>query len=120
MHSISLFEKYGGFAALYPLVGEFYDAVLESDIVSYIFEPISMDALIEHQTKFLAVIMGGPGEYNDDKLKSAHGKFKITETEWNEVVEILINTLSNFEVEEYDIEILTNLINSKKTLIVTG
>jgi len=120
MHSISLFEKYGGFAALYPLVGEFYDAVLDSDIVSYIFEPIGMDLLIEHQTKFLAAIMGGPGEYNDEKLKSVHRKFEITETEWNEVVEILINTFSNFEIEVDDIKTLTNLINSKKTLIVTG
>jgi hemoglobin len=118
MPSISLFEKYGGFAVLYPLVGEFYDAVLDSDIVSYIFEPISMDALIDHQTKFLAAVMGGPGEYDDRKLKSAHNKFKITETEWNEVVSILIDTLKNFKVDENDITILVNVINSKKALIV--
>jgi hemoglobin len=119
MPSISLFEKYGGFAALYPLVGDFYDAVLASDIVSYIFEPIHMDVLIDHQTKFLAAVMGGPGEYNDEKLKSAHSKLKITEIEWNEVVEILIVTLKNFNIEEEDIKTLTCLINFKKTLIVT-
>jgi hemoglobin len=72
MTSINYFEKYGGFATLYPLVGEFYDAVLESDIVAYIFEPIGMEALIGHQTKYLAAMMGGPGEYDDEKLKSAH------------------------------------------------
>jgi truncated hemoglobin YjbI len=48
MKSINYFEKYGDFATLYPLVGEFYDAVLASDIVAYIFEPIRMEALIEH------------------------------------------------------------------------
>jgi len=115
-----MFEKYGGFAALYPLVGEFYDAVLDSDIVSYIFESISMDALIEHQTKFLASIMGGPVEYAEEKLKLAHKKLKITETEWNEVISIFIGTLINFEIEESDIKTLISLIHSKKTLIVTG
>ncbi|MFT6917675.1 MAG: hemoglobin [Cognaticolwellia sp.] len=67
-----------GFATLYPLVGEFYDAVLASDIVAYIFEPIRMEALIEHQTKYLAAMMGDPAKYDDEKLKSAHSRFKIT------------------------------------------
>jgi hemoglobin len=79
-----------------------------------------MDALIDHQTKFLATVMGGPGDYDDGKLKSAHRKLKITETEWNEVVGILIETLKNFEVDADDIILLANLINSKKPLIVMG
>jgi hemoglobin len=118
MTSINYFEKYGGFATLYPLVGEFYDAVLESDIVAYIFEPIGMEALIGHQTKYLAAMMGGPGEYDDQKLKSAHSQFKITEIEWNEVVNIFIATLNNFKVEDEDIKILASLIAARKSLIV--
>ncbi|MBA6341022.1 group 1 truncated hemoglobin [Colwellia sp. MB02u-10] len=118
MTSINYFEKYGGFATLYPLVGEFYDAVLASDIVAYIFEPIRMEALIEHQTKYLAAMMGGPGEYDDEKLKSAHSQFKITEIEWNEVVNIFIATLNNFKVEDDDINTLASLIAARKSLIV--
>jgi len=120
MPPMSLFEKYGGFTTLYPLVGEFYDAVLDSEIVSYIFEPISMNLLIEHQTKFLAAMMGGPGEYDDAQLKYAHKKFNITEVEWNEVVSIFIEVLNRFDISEDDIKILTRLISSKKSLIVTG
>ena len=41
------------------MVGAFYDAVLESEIVSYMFDKVDMPELIEHQTKFLAVAMGG-------------------------------------------------------------
>jgi hemoglobin len=120
MTSMSLFEKYGGFTTLYPLVGEFYDAVLDSEIVSYIFEPISMNLLIDHQTKFLAAMMGGPGDYGDAQLKLAHKKFKITGIEWDEVVKIFIAVLNDFEVLEDDIKILTHLINTKKSLIVAG
>jgi hemoglobin len=118
MTSINYFEKYGGFGTLYPLVGEFYDAVLESNIVAYIFESISMEALIEHQTRYLAAMMGGPGEYDDEKLKSAHSQFQITETEWDEVVDIFIATLKNFKVEEDDIKTLASLIATRKVLVV--
>ena len=58
MPSMSHFEKYGGFGSLYPMVGAFYDAVLESEIVSYIFDSIDMQELIENQTKLIAVAMG--------------------------------------------------------------
>ncbi len=59
MPSLSFFEKYGGFGSLYPILGAFYDAVLESEIVPYIFDKIDMLEFIEYQTKFLAVAMGG-------------------------------------------------------------
>ena len=119
MLSKSLFEKYGGFGSLYPIVGAFYDAVLESDTVSYMFDKVDMPELIEHQTKFIAVAMGGPGTYNDDLLKAGHSDLKISDIEWDEVVSILIETLRNFNIEENDITILVNLIASKKPLIVT-
>ncbi len=48
MPSLSFFEKYGGFGSLYPILGAFYDAVLESNIVPYIFDKIDMIELIEH------------------------------------------------------------------------
>jgi len=120
MPSMSLFEKYGGFGSLYPIVGAFYDAVLESEIVSYMFDKVDMQELIEHQTKFLAVAMGGPGTYGDDLLKTGHSGLNINDVEWEEVVKILIGTLRNFNVEEDDISTLVNLIASKQSLIVAG
>ena len=73
MPSMSLFEKYGGFGSLYPIVGAFYDAVLESEIVSYMFDSVDMAELIEHQTKFIAVVMGGPGKYDNESLIGSSG-----------------------------------------------
>ncbi|MFT5816416.1 MAG: truncated hemoglobin YjbI, partial [Psychroserpens sp.] len=66
----------------------------------------------------LASMMGGPGEYDDGKLKSAHSQFKITEIEWHEVVNIFITTLKNFKVEDDDIKTLVSLIAARKSLIV--
>jgi len=120
MSSISLFDKYGGFSSLYPLVGAFYDEVLNSDVVSHMFDSTDMAQLIEHQTKFIAAVMGGPGTYDDKLLESSHKRLNITEDEWNEVVNILINTLTDFDIEEGDIDTLISKIGAKKHLIVKG
>ena len=118
MPSVSLFEKYGGFGSLYPIVGAFYDKVLESDVVSHMFDSVDMPELIEHQTKFIAVAMGGPGIYDDASLEAGHQGLGINDAEWDEVVGILIETLTGFGVEEPDIETLVGLVASKKPLIV--
>lgn len=56
---MTLFDKYGGFAAVSKLVMAFYDRILDSDQVGGYFEDIDMKRLIDHQTKFVASIMGG-------------------------------------------------------------
>ena len=120
MSSENLFEKYGGFASVYPIVNAFYDSVLESEIVAYMFDHVNMEKLIEHQTVFIAQAMGGPGTYDDRKLLAAHPKLNIQEEEWNEVVTILIETLQSFSVEQADIDTLVGKIATKKPLIVSS
>lgn len=115
---ISLFEKYGGFAAVHPLVSAFYDQVLESDIISYMFDDIDMPQLIDHQTKFIASVMGGPASFSDDALHKAHSHLNIKEEEWDEVVTLLHQTLKDFNIEEPDIAALLSAVASKKSLIV--
>ena len=56
----SLFDKYGGFASVSKVVMTFYTKVLDSDVIGDYFDGIDMRRLIDHQTKFIATIMGGP------------------------------------------------------------
>ena len=56
----STFEKYGGFAKISRIVAAFYDKVLDSPRLSPFFEGTSMKRQIDHQTKFIASLMGGP------------------------------------------------------------
>ena len=119
MSSETLFEKYGGFASVFPIVNAFYDSVLDSEIVSYMFDSVDMEKLIEHQTLFISELMGGPGTYDDKQLIAAHQKLKINEDEWNEVVRILVETLQDFDVDQADIDTLAEKIVLKKPLIVS-
>jgi hemoglobin len=120
MASETLFEKYGGFASVFPIVNAFYDSVLDSEIVSYMFDDVDMEKLIEHQTIFISELMGGPGNYDDRQLIAAHRNLNINEEEWDEVVTILVTTLQDFSVDEADINALAEKIVLKKPMIVTA
>ena len=71
---MTLFEKYGGFSTLSKVVMSFYDKVLDSDQVGDYFEDVDMKKQIDHQTKFIASIMGGPASFTDDMLRRVHAK----------------------------------------------
>lgn len=60
--SQSMFERYGGFAKLSKVMA-FYDRVLDSDVIGDFFEGVDMRRLIDHQTKFISQVMGGPAAY---------------------------------------------------------
>jgi hypothetical protein len=63
-----MFERYGGFAKISKIVSDFYGRVLDSPIMGPYFEESDMKRLIDHQTKFIASIMGGPASHPQEWL----------------------------------------------------
>jgi hemoglobin len=55
-----MLERYGGFPTLSRIVMDFYDRVIDSDVLGPFFEDVDMRRLVDHQTKFVAWLMGGP------------------------------------------------------------
>lgn len=117
--SRTLFETYGGFASVSKIVSAFYDKVLDSERLSRFFVKVDMRRLIDHQTKFIASIMGGPASFTDDALQRAHAKLGITHDDFAEAVELLIETLEDFDVADEDIEHLRQIVMRAEGLIVT-
>lgn len=64
----TLFQKYGGFASISRVVLTFYDKALDSDQIGGFFDDIDMPRLVDHQTKFIASLLGGPASYSDERL----------------------------------------------------
>lgn len=60
----SIFEWYGGFGKMSRIVISFYDKVLNSTTVSPFFTGTDMKRLIDHQTKFIASLMGRPAGHS--------------------------------------------------------
>jgi hypothetical protein len=75
----SLFERYGGFAKISKSVMSFYDKLLSSPMLSPYFAKTDMKRLIDHQTKFVSSLMGGPASYTSEHLERVHAHLNITE-----------------------------------------
>ena len=118
--SPTMFEKYGGFAKVSRIVSSFYDRALESPILAEYFEGVDMRRLIDHQTKFIASVMGGPASYTDEHLERVHAHLAITEPAFFEAMDLLRETLEDFDFKEEDIREVEKQMVKRKNHIVKG
>ena len=116
----SMFERYGGFATVSKVVMAFYDKVLDSDVIGDYFEDIDMRRLIDHQTKFIATVMGGPASYTDDMLRRVHASLKIDRPAFDEMALLLRETLEEFELEPDDITTVLQAIEDRSGVVIAS
>lgn len=115
----TIFERYGGFGTVSKIVMAFYDKVLESDVAGPYFEDVDMRSLIDHQTRFVAQVMGGPAEYSNDMLQAVHARHRIDRAAFDEVVMLLKETLEDFGVDSGDVRTIVDDVKSRAAYIVT-
>ena len=116
--AVSMFDRYGGFMTISKIVMSFYDKVLDSDIVGGHFENTDMRVQIDHQTKFISAVMGGPASYSNDALERIHAKITINQTHFEEILSLLTETFEDFDVEPADIDtIITDLRGRSRYII---
>jgi hemoglobin len=101
---ISLFEKLGGFAQVRLIVSDFYDRILDSETLRPYFEHIDVRRLIDHQTKFVSALMGGPVSFSNEHLGRAHHHLGISPEEYAEMGEIFRETLEDHDLPDADVE----------------
>ena len=116
--SNTIFERYGGFASVSRVVSSFYDNVLDSPIVSPYFANIDMKRLVDHQTKFMAYLMGGPASYTNEQLERVHAHLGITEPAFYEVIDLLRETLEDYDFQDDDIDQVIDEMLSRKNYII--
>ena len=56
----SVYNQIGGFTAVRKIVVEFYNNMLDEDELAKYFAKTNMERLIDHQTKFISQLLGGP------------------------------------------------------------
>jgi len=117
--SRSLFDKYGGFAHVSKIVFAFYDKAVDSDIIGPYFDDIDMRAQVDHQTKFISSLMGGPASYSDEALQKVHSGLAIDRASFEEMSRLLRETLVDFDLEGEDIETIMHEIDSRADIIIT-
>lgn len=114
----TIFERYGGFASVSRVVMDFYDKILDSPLTSSYFAGIDMKRLIDHQTKFIATVMGGPASYTDEQLERVHAHLGITEDAFVEAMALLQETLEDFGFTDEDVQQVMDQMTRRKHYIV--
>ena len=86
---LNIYTNIGGFPVVSKVVMDFYDHVLDSDVVGDFFDGIDMPKQIDHQTKFVSSLLGGPASYSDEQLKSIHSRLSIKSVHFDEILRLL-------------------------------
>jgi hemoglobin len=114
----TIFERYGGFAKVSRVVSSFYDRVLDSPVLEPYFEGVDMRRLIDHQTKFIAFLLGGPASYTTEHLARVHEHLRIDDVAFDEMTSLMRETFEDFDFDETDIAIIHGKLTSYRPFIV--
>lgn len=116
----SLYEKYGGFASISRVVMAFYDRLLDSDQVGPYFDHVDMKRLIDHQTKFVASLLGGPAEFAEERLAQAHKDLNISDADFDAMKQIFDQTLADHGFSEADRAAVVGEIEARRAVITAA
>lgn len=115
----TIFERNGGFAAIRKVVSTFYDRVLASPTIGHHFQDVDMRGLINHQTQFISFVTGGPGtSYSDDGLRRVHAPLHITQEEFDEMRQLLRESLEDHGFSDPDIDAVDAAIAARRHAVV--
>jgi hemoglobin len=117
--SQTVFERSGGFVRVRRIVTDFYDRMLDNPLLAQYFEHTDMRRLIDHQTKFISSVMGGPAAYTDEQLERSHAHLNIARSEFLEMASLLRETLEEHGLEPADVEEVHGAILARERFIVT-
>lgn len=117
--SRSMFERYGGFRMVRSIVSAFYEKMLDSEVTAPYFADTDMRRLLDHQSKFVASLMGGPASYSNDELQRIHARMGIDEAAFREAASLLEEALEDLDVAADDISEVLDAFVARKPYIVT-
>jgi hemoglobin len=123
----SLYERLGGLPAITIVVSDFMDEFMKDPLI------FSNPAVKERKTREAAAYIryqvitmvcqatGGPCEYTGRDMRTAHDGLRVSEREWDRMVEIFASTLQKHNVPERETQELFGLIApTKDDIVVAG
>jgi hemoglobin len=114
----SLYDRLGGIEAIKAVVNEFAGRVLADTRINGKFAKTDAPRLVLHLVEQICAATGGPCEYTGKDMKSAHKNMKVTEGEFNALVEDLVGALDKFNVPAKEKNDLLGILGPLKAQIV--
>ena len=85
----SLYDRLGGVDAITKVIDEFASRVVADDRINKKFAKTDVPRLRLHLIEFVCKATGGPCEYTGLSMKASHKNMKVTDGEFNALVEDL-------------------------------
>ena len=98
----TLYARLGGEAGVAQITSEYIDAVANDPAVNQSFEKVNLKRLKKMLAEFTCSLTGGGCVYSGDDMKIVHKNLKITEREFNALVEALRVSLDRHGVSQRD------------------
>jgi hemoglobin len=116
----TVLARSGGFARVRHVVVAIYDKALDHPTLQRHFVNVDMGRLIDHQTRMITGIMDGDGAFDDDTLRRAHARLGVTGPEFDEMGNILRETLEDQGFTAADVDLVCNEFARRRHLVVAG
>jgi hemoglobin len=117
----SLYQRLGGYDAIAAVTDDFVVRLTTDAQLKRFFAGMSESAgkrTRQHIVDFLCEATGGPCAYHGKDMKTAHKGMKISESDWNVAVKLLVATLDKFKVPDREKnEVLTAVSGTKKDIV---
>lgn len=114
----TLFQKFGGFSVISRIVLDLYDRLLDDDDVGPFFDEVDMDRIVDHQTKFVSSLLGGPACYTNDQIGKMHAHLNISDLHFERLKVILAETLADQGIGPDDIETVVGEFEKRRAMVV--
>jgi len=114
----SLYERLGGKDAISAVIDDFVARVAADSRVNQKFAKSDVERVKFHLKEQVCAVTGGPCTYTGNSMTKAHHNMKVTEGEFNALVEDLVATLDKFNVPAQEkSEVLGALGPLKKQIV---
>jgi truncated hemoglobin YjbI len=92
--------------------------MLRPHLAAY-FDGIDLEHLAEHTVKYIAYVMGKPAEiYTGRDMYTAHAKYHIHGIHFDEVADVLKDTLTHAGVAKADIDTIMKRVEGLREMII--
>ncbi|CAI7974769.1 Group 1 truncated hemoglobin GlbN [Frankia sp. Hr75.2] len=95
---MSIYDAIGGASAVQAAVDEFYVRVTADPELAPFFAGKDIPHLKAHQQAFISAAIGGPEVYQGGAIASVHSGLRITDANFDAVVDHLVSALSGLGV----------------------
>ena len=114
----SLYERLGGGDAVKAVIDDFVGRAAADDRINKKFAKTDVPRLKFYLVEQVCAATGGPCKYTGRDMKAAHQNMKVTEGEFNALVEDLVASLDHFNVPDKEKTELLGILGPLKDQIV--